>query len=121
MVNAMAIDYVRKQATANRQIRKFGFTATLRRTENTGKAFNPTQTVTDYTVTIVDNGNQVVGENVAENVAIRERQFLLGSSNDLVPRKGDLLLVNALEYEVIRVDTVSPGNVDIVYTLVVKT
>ena len=121
MVNAMAVDYVRKQQFANRLLTKYGFTTTLRRTENSGDKFNPTQTTTDYTVTVYDQGNVVVSENRAENVAVRERQFWIGYSKTLVPRKGDVLVVGELEYEVIRVDTVSPGNINIIYNLAVKT
>ena len=121
----MPFDYARKQRTANRLIAKYGFSAILRRTTNSGDTFNPTQTTQDFNITIADLGNVVVGENQSENVAVRERQILLGPTDGLVPQKGDVLIWTSfdreLEYEVTRVDTVSPGNVNILYQLAVKT
>ena len=121
----MAIDYAKKQRSANRAIAKYGFYAILRRTTNSGDTFNPTQTTQDFMVKTVDLGNVVVGENQSENVAVRERQFLLGHNDGVVPQKGDVLVVTSLDlelnYEITRVNTISPGNVNILYELAVKT
>ena len=117
----MPYDYSRFQRIAKRLINKYGFTAKLRQTTSTGKEYNPTQTVTDTDVITVDQGNVVVGERTQENVSVRERQFIITGGEGIKPVKGDKLVVGELIHEIIRVDTVSPGNEDVLYTLAVKT
>ena len=116
----MAFDYSKFQKLGKRQIDKYGFDAVLRRTTYSGKAYSPTETTTDTPVRVLDEGNQVVGERDTSNVAIRERSFLLPSGS-IVPEKGDVLVASNDNYEVIRVDTTSPGGVDIIYRLVMRT
>lgn len=113
------VDYSKFQRLGKKQITKFGFTATIRRTTNSGDDFNPTQSVTETQITVVDLGNVVVSENKAENVAVRERQFVM--TNEFTPIKGDVIVVGDDKFEIIRVDTVAPGNVDIIHQVAVKT
>ena len=116
----MTFDAARFQNLGRRLIDQLAFEAILRRTTYSGPAYNPTETTSDTTVRVLDEGNQVVGENQSANVAIRERSFLLPFGY-IVPEKGDVLVVGSDEYEVIRVDTTSPTGIDIIYRLVMRT
>ena len=104
----MSFDYSKFVGKGRRLLKKYGFTAQLQQITNAGSQFNPTQSMVVHNVTVLDLGNVVVGERQSENVALRERQFLMPSENNVTPVKGNVLIIKSENYEVVEVDTIAP-------------
>lgn len=114
----VAFDYERPAGTAERMIERYGQAATLRRTANSGPAHNPTQTSTDYAVTVVvtDYANsEVDGTRV---LATDKKALMARAALEIEPNvTTDKLIVGGVAHSLMRVETLAPGGVTILWTL----
>lgn len=88
----MTFDYAKSRATASRLILRFGQPATLRKIENVGDEWTPTQTETDTTITAVDL-NEQVRDNSGTLVGRTRRTLYVSTSAGIAPAKGDKVFV----------------------------
>lgn len=90
--------------------------ATLRRT--TGGPATPwaadAETVTDYPVAVVV-GSYRQGLIDGENIQARDRKVMMEAG--VAPTTDDRLIVSGTEYAILAVTPLSPGGVDLTYTL----
>ena len=91
----MSFDYSKSVATAQRLIARFGQTATLTQTVNTGTAYNPTQTDTNHTikaVTIDWSNNEIDGTLIKAT----DRKIIISTDGlTVTPAIGDKITVGS--------------------------
>jgi hypothetical protein len=110
-----AFDYVRAAATAHRLIAKFGRAITVRRTANSGTAWAPTLTATDYTATAA------VLEYTARDidgtlVKVGDRRVVISTTGLAIePTTQDRLVIGGEEMGIVRVMKMSPAGVNVYF------
>lgn len=91
----MSFNYTKAAATAARLIANFGATSTLTQTVNTGTAYNPTQTETDYTCTAVTlewENSEIDGTLIKAS----DRKILISTSGlTITPAIGDKITIGS--------------------------
>lgn len=113
----MGFDYARVRATAEKQIYHFGQGATLRRIVP-GSGPNPgAPTVTDYPCQIVvTNYSQYNVDGTL--VKAGDRKVLMSTKGlSVEPQVNDRLIVGIHTYTLVNVDPLSPGGVNVLFTV----
>ena len=114
-------DYTSEIASAKTDIKNAGFSVTLRKNADsfdTATGFN-TQTATDVTAYVVQVAkSHFKGD---ENYGKVSKAFLMSTENvTTAPVQGDEIISGSSTYSIEIVDTVSPGNDDILYKVAVN-
>lgn len=113
----MSFDYARAAITASRLIAKFGQSATLRQTANTGTAYSPTRANTDATVTVafVEYGDRHI-----DGTLIKQGDRIAYLAAGTIPDIDDKLIVNGVTYSVVNVKQLNPAGTVVYYELQVR-
>lgn len=117
MVAANPFDYADAVATAIELIADFGQTGAIRRTVNSGDPWNPTQTDTDYTVTLVviDYENKDVDGTLIRQT---DRHVLVSPDGLTVePTTADSVVVDGATLAIINVKPLNPAGTLVMYDL----
>lgn len=112
-----AFDYARSVATATRLIARFGTSGTIRRTTNTGDAWNPTQTTKDHDCTLVVTNysvSQIDGTLIQKN---DRRVFVSTDGLTITPTPDDLIIVDGVTLAIINVLPVKPAAIVVMYEI----
>lgn len=114
----MAFDYTATRTTASTLIAKFGFSVTFTR-PTAGQTFDPVDG--SYSggtpTTIVGNGvltNFTDDETTNELIERGDKRLLFEAGNG-APEIDDTVVINSVTYRVMDVQTIAPGNVDVIY------
>jgi len=113
----MTFNYDRSVATAKRLIAKFGQSATLTQTANSGTSYNPTRVETDHTVKVAVLGYgsyQVDGSLVKQN---DKMVYLSLDGLTVTPDEADSLTIGGVKHQLISIKTLSPGGTVVFYEL----
>lgn len=104
-------NYTRARATAERLIAKFGRSAALRRTTNSGTAYAPTRTPVDhpcrcavlaYADTAIDG----------TRIKASDKQIYLSTAGlTIEPTTADEIVLDAVAHSIVAVKPLSPGGV----------
>jgi hypothetical protein len=117
VVVVTAFDYSRSVATATRLLARFGTAATIRRTTNTGEAWNPTQSTTDYACTLVVTNYTVTQINGTLIQANDRRVFVSTDGLTITPTPADVLIVGGVTLAVINVMPLKPDGTVVMYEI----
>lgn len=113
----MAFDYANAQATAERLIAKFGQSATLKQTANSGTAYNPTRTTTSHTCTVVvvDYKNFEIDGTIIKQ---GDKRVLVSTGGLAVaPAVHDVLAIGGVDHAVLAVMPLDPGGTTVYWEL----
>jgi hypothetical protein len=116
-----AFNYARSQATADRLIKRFGQTGTLRRPTSTGPGYNPTAgEPEDHSCTFVveDYTNREIDG--ARILATDKKVLLSKVGLAIEPATSDKLVVAGAEHHIIRIAPLSPAGTVVFYELQVR-
>jgi hypothetical protein len=111
----MPFDYSGLANSAKNMIANFGAPATLRKTVNSGPAYNPTQSVLDYPCTVVMSAYSA-RETDGTLILARDRKAIVADLTD-EPLAADTLVVTGIEYEIINVRTIKPGSTAVLWEI----
>lgn len=111
-----AFDYAETRDDADELIEEFGQDVSVRRTTNSGTAWEPTQATTDYATkaAILDySARQIDGE----NILVTDRRALVsaGPLNGVRPVVGDKLVVGGVAIPIVRVVALDPAGVAVMF------
>ena len=111
----MAFNYAATAATATRLLQRFGAAATLKRT--TAGAYNPatgtstpTETGLSTTAAVFDYPQRYV-----DGTLIRQGDKQAFCSPGVVPKQGDVMAWQGVDYQVVMVKPVSPAGVPVLF------
>lgn len=93
---------------AEKLLARFGTTATLTKLVNTGTDWNPTQTATDYTVTVVKKTIQAKDRD-GTLVQMDDEIFIVSTDTTVTPEMPDTMTIEGTTFQVINVKTLKPG------------
>jgi hypothetical protein len=115
-------DYASIRKKAYEKLKKYGFTATLKRTiPGSGPAWNPgTPTEVEFTVLALF---EEYSDNMIDGTTIMrgDRKLLFSAEHfEAFPKTTDKLIINGEEFNIINVRPFAPGNVSILYTLQIR-
>lgn len=108
-------DYAKSQGTADRLIDKFGQVGTVKRTENTGTPWNPTQTIMDYDCKLVVlsyNNKDIDGSLIK---ASDKKVYVSALGLTIEPMTTDKLVIAGKENTIISVKPLNPAGVSVYY------
>lgn len=111
----MAFNYSKSQATAARLIAKFGQSAIIRRMVNSGDPWNPVQTVTDYSCTIVEleyTAQEIDGTLIA---ASDKKVYISTGGLTITPAASDNLVYGGVSYSIASIKPLSPAGTVVYY------
>lgn len=122
----MSFNYAKTAATADRLIKRFGKTATLRRTLADPSTYNPATGVVAQPVETQTTCSAVVipyGDKLIDGTLIRQgdKQAFVAVVNVSEPKAGDFLLWEGVSYTVMNSKTLAPAGVNVIYELQVRT
>lgn len=109
--------YAALSQSASRAITKYGRSITVRRVTNTGtKAWEPSQSNTDYSVTaVVRDANS--GEVDGTRILAQDRFWQIAAADlAITPEPGDRV-VDTDEYQVLDVSTTKPGTTALLHLI----
>lgn len=113
-----SFDYSRSQQTANRLIDRFGSTATLKRPNTSGTAYNPTEgTPTSYTVTVVVQDYRNAEIDGTRVLAGDKKVMMAKGSLAIEPATSDKLVIGGAEHAIVEVRPLNPGGTVILWEL----
>lgn len=108
-------NYPHAQSTASRLIDKFGTAGLLRRSVKTGTAYDPTVSVVDYPVMLVD---LEYAEALIDGTQIKRGDHKLYMSvSGQTPLTSDRLVFGGKELKIIDVKPLSPAGVDVYFEI----
>ena len=115
-------DYARSKASADRLLARFGQTGSVRRTPQTGTAYNPTDGApVDHPVTFVVtefSAREIDGTRV---LASDKKALVAVGALSITPGTADLLLDPEVPgYKIVKVDPLNPGGTVVVYQMQVR-
>lgn len=112
-----AYDYSKPEATAQRLIARFGRAGAIRRTADSGDAWNPTQSATDYDCTLVVTDYSLY-ERASGLIGATDRKVLVSTDGvSISPTSADKLVIGSNVYEIKRVDPLEPGDTVVLWTM----
>jgi hypothetical protein len=112
----MAIDYNKALANARRLIRENGRDVTVRTFTASGDEWNPVQVPSDVVVKAVQT--QFKAEEIDGTlIQASDKLYLVAGGADISLAKR---LIDGADYEVVRVETVKPGPVVVLYKVQVR-
>ncbi len=107
-----AFDYAEAAADAAELIEEFGQSATLRQVSNGTDPWNPSETVTDTTITAVDL-NREIRDASGTLTGQTRRTLYISTAAGVVPAKGDRVAIGGTEHEIAAVRTLAPAGVNV--------
>lgn len=111
-------DYAESAADALELITEFGRTVSVRRTANSGTAWEPTQTTTDYET----KGAKVdwTWRQLQDSSVLVTDQRWLIPAQSIAVTSADKLLVDGVAFQIVRADPLAPAGTVVMYDLQVR-
>ena len=106
--------------TASDLIEEFGQAGALRRTVNSGTAYNPTLTPTDHACTLVVSEYKNFEIDGSRVLATDKKVLLSTAALAIEPVLSDKLLIGGVAHSIVRVMPVSPGGTVVLWELQVR-
>lgn len=110
-------DYAQSILDANELIAEFGATVTLRRSTNTGPAWDPQVSNVDHSAVmavVAYSDNAIDGTNIRAT----DRQGLMSVGSLIIePTIADKVIVDGKEMEIVNVDPLDPAGTVVMWTL----
>lgn len=120
-----AFDYADLRTDADELIEEFGQTVSVRRTTNSGTAWEPTRTPADYAT----KGAKVEftwAQRQDPDVLASDQRWLVAAGplttlgiTDITP--ADRLVVGAVAYEIVKVEPIAPAGIAVVFDCQIRT
>lgn len=114
----MSFDYAALRTNADALIDNFGLDVVLRRSVNSGTAWEPTRQDTEYsTKAVLERYSQreVDGQNILRTD--RKAIVAAGPLGLIVPTTADKLVIGGAAYSIMQVDPVAPAGVSVIYEM----
>lgn len=108
-------NYLEDRADADELIAEFGQAGTLRRKAKTGPAHNPTISTEDFSVTLVviDYSNREID---GTRVLATDKKVLIKAGGlEIIPGLDDAVLIGGVSHSIVRLMTLAPGGVTVLY------
>lgn len=110
-----AFDYARPKATAERLIKRFGKSGAIRRMESSGDPWNPTLAPVDHDCTLVVT-DYTLRERESTLIGAKDRKVLISTEGlTITPTNSDKLRLGGVDYEIVRIDPLEPGDTVIMW------
>lgn len=112
-----AFDYSRPKATAERLISRFGKAGAIRRMEASGDPWNPALMPVDYDCTLVVT-DYTLRERESTLIGAKDRKVLISTEGvTITPTNADKLRLGGVDYEIVRVMPLEPGDTVILWEM----
>lgn len=110
-------DYGKSRATADRLLKRYGQAGAIRRTADTGTAWDPTVTTTDHAAifAVMDYAeNMVDGTRI---LATDKLVYLSAKGLTIEPTPSDVMVIGGAAYAIVNVKPLAPAGVVVLYEI----